>query len=94
MWAKARNALKVEFPELAKPVQPKCGDQRMGYCDEPYAEYLKCPLGARRIRLHKDEIVSAAKQGRTLESSALTEDHLSLLAARPEFETAPPITVK
>ena len=92
MWAKASNALKGEFPELAKPVQPKCGDLRMGYCDEPYAEYLKCPLGARRIRLHKDEIVAAAKQGRTLESSALTEEDISLLAARPEFEKAEALT--
>ena len=73
-------------------MQPKCGDQRMGYCDEPYAEYLKCPLGARRIRLHKDEIVAAAKDGRTLDSSALTEDDLSLLAARPEFEKAEALT--
>jgi len=91
MWAKARNALKAKFPELVKPVQPKCGDQRMGYCDEPMAEYLKCPLGARRIRLHKDEIVAAAKEGRTLESSPLTESDLALLTPeaqreRPEFE--------
>ncbi len=89
MWAKARNALKAQFPELAKPVQPKCGDQRMGYCDEPLAEYLKCPLGARRIRLHKDEIVAAAKTGRTLESTPLTEDDLALLTPRPEFEKVP-----
>ena len=50
------------------------------------AEYLKCPLGARRIRLHKDEIVAAAKAGRTLESSPLTEEDLSLLTPKPEFE--------
>ena len=80
------QALKAEFPELAKPVQPKCGDQRLGYCDEPMAEYLKCPLGARRIRLHKDEIVAAAKAGRTLESSPLSEEDLSLLTPKPEFE--------
>ena len=63
----------------------------MGYCDEPMAEYLKCPLGARRIRLHKDEIVAAAKEGRTLESTPLTESDLALLTPqaqreRPEFE--------
>ena len=86
MWARARNALKAQFPELARPVQPKCGDQRLGYCDEPMAEYLKCPLGARRIRLHKDEIVAAAKAGRALESSPLTEEDLSLLTPKPEFE--------
>src|SRR6266581_3783361 len=88
-WEKAGNALKAQFPELAKPVQPKCGDRRMGYCDEPLAEYLKCPLGARRIRLHKDEIVAAAKTGRTLESTPLTEEDLALLTPRPEFEKVP-----
>jgi thymidylate synthase (FAD) len=86
MWARARNALKAGFPELAKPVQPKCGDQRLGYCDEPYAEYLKCPLGMRRIRMHKDEIVAAAKAGRTLESKPLQEEDLALLTPRPELE--------
>src|SRR5437762_712791 len=75
--------------ELAKPVQPKCGDQRMGYCDEPLAEYLKCPLGARRIRLHKDEIVAAAKAGSTLESTPLSEADLALLTPRPELERVP-----
>jgi len=84
MWAKCRNALKAEFPELARVVQPKCGDQRMGYCDEPMAEYLKCPLGARRIRLHKDEIIAAAKEGRTLESTPLTEADMALLAPQAE----------
>src|SRR5712692_9488564 len=80
LWAKARNALKAEFPDLAKPIQPKCGDQRMGYCDEPMAEYLKCPLGIRRVRLHKDEILAAAKDGRTLESTPLNESDMALLA--------------
>src|SRR5438132_1056265 len=89
MWARARNALKARFPELAKPVQPKCGDQRLGYCDEPLAEYLKCPLGARRIRLHKDEIVAAAKEGRTLDSAPLTDDHIALLSPSSEREAVP-----
>jgi thymidylate synthase (FAD) len=88
MWARARNALKTRFPELAKPVQPKCGDQRLGYCDEPLAEYLKCPLGMRRIRLHKDEVVAAAKTGKTVEAAPLREEDLALLTPRPEFERA------
>src|SRR2546430_12089874 len=89
MGPRPRNALKAEFPEPAKPVQPKCGDQRLGYCDEPMAEYLKCPLGARRIRLHKDEIVAAAKAGQTVESSPLSEADLALLTPRPQFEKGP-----
>ncbi len=50
---------------------------------------LKCPLGARRIRLHKDEIVAAAKTGHTLESTPLTEEDLALLTPRPQFEKVP-----
>ncbi len=81
-WAKCRNALKAKFPELARVVQPKCWDQRMGYCDEPMAEYLKWPLGARLIRLHKEQIIAAAKEARTLESTPLTEADMALLAPR------------
>jgi hypothetical protein len=47
------------------------------------AEYLKCPLGIRRVRLHKDEILAAAKDGRTLESTPLNESDIALLATAP-----------
>jgi hypothetical protein len=40
----------------------------------------------RRIRLHKDEIVAAAKAGRTVESAPLREEDLALLTPRPELE--------
>jgi hypothetical protein len=39
--------------------------------------------------LHKDEIVAAAKTGRTLESTPLTEEDLALLTPHPEFEKVP-----
>src|SRR4030081_1102969 len=84
--ARPPPARRLLFGGGQKPVQPKCGDQRLGYCDEPMAEYLKCPLGARRIRLHKDEIVAAAQAGRTLGASPLTEEDLSLLTPKPEVE--------
>src|SRR2546428_11180622 len=89
MWARARTALKARFPELAKPVQPKCGDQRLGYFHQPLAEDLKCPLGARRIRLHQDGNVAAAETGRPLGSTPLSEADLALLTPRPEFEKVP-----
>jgi len=38
----------------------------------------------RRIRLHKDEILAAAREGRTLESAPLSETDLALLAHDPE----------
>src|SRR5207245_907584 len=69
--------------ERARPIQPNGGVQRMGYWDEPMAEYLKCPLGMRRVRLHKDEILAAAKEGRTLESTPLNESDMALVATAP-----------
>jgi thymidylate synthase (FAD) len=42
------------FPELGRYLQPKCGEHRMGYCDEPYDDWLRCPIG--RKRPHKREL--------------------------------------
>jgi thymidylate synthase (FAD) len=36
------------FPELARYVQPKCGEFRSGYCDESYEDWLACPIGRKR----------------------------------------------
>ena len=37
-----------------KFIQPKCGEYRLGYCDETLADYQKCPLS--RVRPHKSMI--------------------------------------
>jgi thymidylate synthase (FAD) len=37
-----------KFPELAKYIQPKCGDKRWGYCDESLADWEQCPIGKKR----------------------------------------------
>jgi thymidylate synthase (FAD) len=42
------------FPELARYLQPKCGEHRQGYCDEPYADWQACPIG--RKRPHKSDL--------------------------------------
>jgi thymidylate synthase (FAD) len=36
------------FPELGRYIQPKCGELRTGYCDEPYADWQACPIGKKR----------------------------------------------
>ena len=41
-------------PELGRYLQPKCGELRMGYCDEDYDAWLACPIG--RKRPHKQEL--------------------------------------
>ena len=46
--AMMRAEVKRSFPELARYVQPKCGEFRLGYCDEDYEAWEACPLGAKR----------------------------------------------
>lgn len=42
------------FPELARQLQPKCGERRMGYCDESLEAWERCPIG--RKRPHKSRL--------------------------------------
>lgn len=41
-------------PELGRYLQPKCGEHRMGYCDESEKDWEACPIG--RVRPHKDAL--------------------------------------
>lgn len=52
--AKMRSEIVKEIPELGKFLQPKCGEYRLGYCDEEYKEYIKCPLS--KVRPHKEDL--------------------------------------
>jgi len=54
MVALMRAEIKRVLPEIAVFLQPKCGENRMGYCDESVDEYQKCPLS--RVRPHKSEL--------------------------------------
>ena len=38
-----RAELNRRFPELARYLQPKCGERRGGYCDESLADWEACP---------------------------------------------------
>ncbi len=51
MVALMRSQIKQAVPELAQHLQPKCGELRMGYCDESQEDWAKCPLG--KVRPHK-----------------------------------------
>jgi len=46
--AMMRAEVMRRFPELATYVQPKCGERRTGYCDEPYEAWAACPIGKKR----------------------------------------------
>ena len=43
-------------PELGRYLQPKCGELRLGYCDESEKDWEACPVG--RVRPHKDSLFS------------------------------------
>jgi thymidylate synthase (FAD) len=43
-----------KLPMLGRYLQPKCGEHRMGYCDEPYEDWQRCPIG--RKRPHKTDL--------------------------------------
>lgn len=59
-----RAEIHRKFPELARNIQPKCGDRRWGYCDESVEDWEKCPIG--RKRPHKKtlfELFDANRRG-------------------------------
>ena len=65
--SKMRAEINKIFPELAKYIQPKCGDKRWGYCDESLADWEACPIG--RKRPHKKtlfELFDAQRRGELL----------------------------
>jgi thymidylate synthase (FAD) len=52
--AMMRAEVMRSYPELGRYLQPKCGENRLGYCDEPYEDYARCPIG--RKRPHKRDL--------------------------------------
>jgi thymidylate synthase (FAD) len=68
-----REVMKVA-PELGAHLQPKCGDRRMGYCDEPRKEWERCPLG--KVRPHKEQILEVFREYRSGNLVPLGEEHL------------------
>jgi thymidylate synthase (FAD) len=67
------------FPDLGRYLQPKCGELRMGYCDEPYADYQRCPIGKKRPH-KKDlfEIYEAHRRGDYLPVEVATSSNEGL----------------
>jgi thymidylate synthase (FAD) len=55
--AMMRAEVMRRFPELGRYLQPKCGEHRMGYCDEAFDDWKACPIGGRGgKRPHKDSL--------------------------------------
>jgi len=72
MVAVMRAEIKRVLPEIAVFLQPKCGENRMGYCDESLDEWRKCPLG--RIRPHKSVLFELHERYGKNKAQALGEE--------------------
>ena len=66
-------------PELGRALQPKCGERRMGYCDEDYQAWADCPIG--RKRPHKQELFQLYDSYRKGELADLDAGDMELIAA-------------
>jgi thymidylate synthase (FAD) len=69
-------------PELARYLQPKCGERRTGYCDETYEDWQRCPIG--RKRPHKRDLFALFDSYRRGELAPLTEDEFRVIAGESE----------
>src|SRR5215469_6270535 len=71
MVALMRAEIKRALPEVAIFLQPKCGENRMGYCDESLEDWQKCPLG--RVRPHKSSLFELYERYGSRKAEALGE---------------------
>jgi thymidylate synthase (FAD) len=72
MAAAMRREIKRVLPELALSLQPKCGENRMGYCDESLQDWRKCPLG--KVRPHKSSLFELYDRYGSTKARALGEE--------------------
>ena len=80
--AMMRSEVKKLFPELATYLQPKCGEFRLGYCDESYADWEGCPIG--RKRPHKSTLFALYEQSKKGALDVLSDtDYQTIEADEP-----------
>jgi thymidylate synthase (FAD) len=72
-----RAQINRKFPELAKYIQPKCGDKRWGYCDESLADWEACPIGKKRP--HKKQLFDLFDAHRKGELAPLADDDFRII---------------
>ena len=64
-------------PELGHYLQPKCGELRMGYCDEDYDAWKACPIG--RKRPHKRDLFHLYDAYHRSELANLDQDDFAVI---------------
>jgi thymidylate synthase (FAD) len=77
MVALMRAEIKRVLPEIAVFLQPKCGENRMGYCDESLEDWKKCPLG--RVRPHKAALFDLFERYSGKKPQALGEEEFRVV---------------
>lgn len=79
------EVMKVE-PLLGRMLQPKCGEHRLGYCDEEEKDWEACPIG--RVRPHKSTLYRLYDQVRRGEVQPLREEDFRVIAELAELAGA------
>jgi thymidylate synthase (FAD) len=74
MVALMRREIVKALPEVGQYLQPKCGERRTGYCDEPVKEWERCPLG--KVRPHKEQVFQLLREHRKGDLVPLSEAEL------------------
>jgi thymidylate synthase (FAD) len=72
-----RAEINRKFPDLAKYIQPKCGDKRWGYCDESLEDWQNCPIGKKRP--HKRQLFELFDAHRRGELAPLADDDFRII---------------
>jgi thymidylate synthase (FAD) len=83
MVALMRAEIKKILPEIAVFLQPKCGENRMGYCDESLDEWAKCPLG--KVRPHKSSLFEMYELHGKRKARALGEDEFRAVEEKEQL---------
>jgi thymidylate synthase (FAD) len=77
------EVMKVE-PVLGRMLQPKCGERRLGYCDEEYEAWEACPIG--RVRPHKEVLFKVYESYRRGELQPLTDEDFRTIESAAEAQ--------
>ncbi|HEX3409609.1 MAG TPA: FAD-dependent thymidylate synthase [Candidatus Binataceae bacterium] len=83
MVALMRSEIKKILPEIAVFLQPKCGENRMGYCDEALDEWQKCPLG--KVRPHKSSLFELYELHGKRKARALSEEEFRAVEEKEQL---------
>ena len=81
------EVMRVE-PVLGRMLQPKCGERRLGYCDEDYDAWEACPIG--RVRPHKEVLFKVYESYRRGELQPLRDEDFRTIESAAELQPDSP----